>query len=188
MYVKFVCSETRYWLIRLNQMYQFLSYSLSSCSLTVTLCFPSLQSLSARPDPEHRPLLVFLCRDVRALPSVLPLRLPDQHLLLHHPSVHQTQVRLIFTPSKLVQLRGWILLIICISVCYREHPVFLIFMQLAVISIFKSYPTVGDIALYLAFLPVWSHLHRCECIKHEIYYIKNVRTDCFWATPRNWDE
>lgn len=41
---------------------------------------------------------------------------------------------------------------------------FLIFMQLAVISIFKSYPTVGDVALYMAFLPLWSHLHRCECV------------------------
>lgn len=45
---------------------------------------------------------------------------------------------------------------------HRDHPVFLMFMQLAVISIFKSYPTVGDVALYLAFIPVWSHLHRCE--------------------------
>ncbi|XP_006807463.1 phosphatidylinositol glycan anchor biosynthesis class U protein [Neolamprologus brichardi] len=48
-----------------------------------------------------------------------------------------------------------------LSIKLKEHPVFLIFMQLAVISIFKSYPTVGDVALYLAFLPVWSHLHRC---------------------------
>lgn len=48
---------------------------------------------------------------------------------------------------------------------YRDHPVFLMFMQLAVISIFKSYPTVGDVALYLAFIPVWSHLHRCELKK-----------------------
>lgn len=47
----------------------------------------------------------------------------------------------------------------------RDHPVFLMFMQLAVISIFKSYPTVGDVALYLAFIPVWSHLHRCELKK-----------------------
>uniref|UniRef100_A0A3Q4GNW2 Phosphatidylinositol glycan anchor biosynthesis, class U n=1 Tax=Neolamprologus brichardi TaxID=32507 RepID=A0A3Q4GNW2_NEOBR len=47
-----------------------------------------------------------------------------------------------------------------LSIKLKEHPVFLIFMQLAVISIFKSYPTVGDVALYLAFLPVWSHLHR----------------------------
>lgn len=51
---------------------------------------------------------------------------------------------------------------------YRDHPVFLMFMQLAVISIFKSYPTVGDVALYLAFIPVWSHLHRCELIQKSL--------------------
>lgn len=39
---------------------------------------------------------------------------------------------------------------------------FFMFVQLAIISIFKSYPTVGDIALYMAFLPVWSHLYRCK--------------------------
>lgn len=44
----------------------------------------------------------------------------------------------------------------------REHPLFLMFMQLALTSIFKSYPTVGDATLYLAFLPVWSDLHRCK--------------------------
>ncbi|KAL2086518.1 hypothetical protein ACEWY4_017577 [Coilia grayii] len=36
------------------------------------------------------------------------------------------------------------------------------FMQIAIISIFKSYPTVGDIALYMAFLPVWNHLYRLK--------------------------
>lgn len=44
----------------------------------------------------------------------------------------------------------------------REHPFFLLFMQLALMSIFKSYPTVGDASLYLAFLPVWSDLNRCK--------------------------
>lgn len=39
---------------------------------------------------------------------------------------------------------------------------FFMFVQLAIISIFKSYPTVGDVALYMAFLPVWSHLYRCK--------------------------
>ncbi|KAI9999622.1 hypothetical protein NQD34_018337 [Periophthalmus magnuspinnatus] len=47
-----------------------------------------------------------------------------------------------------------------LSIKLKEHPVFLMFMQLAVMSIFKSYPTVGDIALYLSLLPLWSHLHR----------------------------
>lgn len=44
----------------------------------------------------------------------------------------------------------------------REHPIFFMFVQLAIISIFKSYPTVGDIALYMAFLPLWSHLYQCK--------------------------
>lgn len=39
---------------------------------------------------------------------------------------------------------------------------FFMFVQLAIISIFKSYPTVGDIALYMAFLPLWSHLYQCK--------------------------
>ncbi|XP_008319495.3 phosphatidylinositol glycan anchor biosynthesis class U protein [Cynoglossus semilaevis] len=47
-----------------------------------------------------------------------------------------------------------------LSLKLKDHPVFLIFMQLSIISIFKSYPTVGDSALYLSFLPVWTHLHR----------------------------
>lgn len=47
-------------------------------------------------------------------------------------------------------------------------------MQLAVISIFKSYPTVGDVALYLAFIPVWSHLHRCEFIIEDVVYVSFV--------------
>uniref|UniRef100_A0A8B9U3W1 Phosphatidylinositol glycan anchor biosynthesis class U n=1 Tax=Anas zonorhyncha TaxID=75864 RepID=A0A8B9U3W1_9AVES len=47
-----------------------------------------------------------------------------------------------------------------LAVKLKEHPVFFMFVQLAIISIFKSYPTVGDVALYMAFLPVWSHLYR----------------------------
>ncbi|XP_075869458.1 phosphatidylinositol glycan anchor biosynthesis class U protein [Nelusetta ayraudi] len=47
-----------------------------------------------------------------------------------------------------------------LSIKLKEHPLFLMFMQLALTSIFKSYPTVGDASLYLAFLPVWSDLHR----------------------------
>ncbi|XP_025732424.1 phosphatidylinositol glycan anchor biosynthesis class U protein isoform X3 [Callorhinus ursinus] len=43
---------------------------------------------------------------------------------------------------------------------FMEHPIFFMFIQIAIISIFKSYPTVGDVALYMAFLPVWNHLYR----------------------------
>lgn len=84
--------------------------------------------------------------------------------------------------SPVLPSRGSFLLMCCsvnglnrVQMCvYRDHPVFLMFMQLAVISIFKSYPTVGDVALYLAFIPVWSHLHRCEWgggISDDVVYV-----------------
>uniref|UniRef100_UPI00398F19D1 phosphatidylinositol glycan anchor biosynthesis class U protein n=1 Tax=Pristiophorus japonicus TaxID=55135 RepID=UPI00398F19D1 len=47
-----------------------------------------------------------------------------------------------------------------LSVRLRDHPMFFMFIQIAIIAIFKSYPTVGDVALYMAFLPMWSHLYR----------------------------
>lgn len=55
----------------------------------------------------------------------------------------------------------------------REHPLFLMFMQLALTSIFKSYPTVGDATLYLAFLPVWSDLHRCKFTRGNRVLLQN---------------
>ncbi|XP_069025696.1 phosphatidylinositol glycan anchor biosynthesis class U protein isoform X2 [Embiotoca jacksoni] len=70
-----------------------------------------------------------------------------------------------------------------LSVKLKEHPVFLIFMQLAVISIFKSYPTVGDIALYMAFLPVWSHLHR---FLRNIFLVSCVLLACSALFPVLW--
>ncbi|KAK2861598.1 hypothetical protein Q5P01_001131 [Channa striata] len=70
-----------------------------------------------------------------------------------------------------------------LSIKLKEHPVFLIFMQLAVISIFKSYPTVGDIALYMAFLPVWSHLHR---FLRNIFLVSCVLLACSALFPVLW--
>ncbi|KAE8576582.1 hypothetical protein XENTR_v10004250 [Xenopus tropicalis] len=54
--------------------------------------------------------------------------------------------------------------IVPLTIKLKDHPMFLMFMQLAVISIFKSYPTVGDVALYMALLPMWAHLSRCKCL------------------------
>ncbi|XP_040494137.1 phosphatidylinositol glycan anchor biosynthesis class U protein isoform X3 [Ursus americanus] len=47
-----------------------------------------------------------------------------------------------------------------LAIKLKEHPIFFMFIQMAIISIFKSYPTVGDVALYMAFFPVWNHLYR----------------------------
>ena len=43
------------------------------------------------------------------------------------------------------------------------HPVFLTYILLSLMALFKSYPSVGDLALPLALLPLWSHTSRCEC-------------------------
>ncbi|XP_062328742.1 phosphatidylinositol glycan anchor biosynthesis class U protein [Osmerus eperlanus] len=70
-----------------------------------------------------------------------------------------------------------------LSIKLKEHPVFLIFMQIAVISIFKSYPTVGDIALYMAFLPAWTHLYR---FLRNIFLVSCVLLACSALFPVLW--
>ncbi|XP_061544321.1 phosphatidylinositol glycan anchor biosynthesis class U protein isoform X1 [Phycodurus eques] len=70
-----------------------------------------------------------------------------------------------------------------LSIKLKDHPVFLIFMQLAIISIFKSYPTVGDMALYMAFLPVWSHLTR---FLRNVFLVSCVLLACSALFPVLW--
>ncbi|XP_020776431.1 phosphatidylinositol glycan anchor biosynthesis class U protein [Boleophthalmus pectinirostris] len=70
-----------------------------------------------------------------------------------------------------------------LSIKLKEHPVFLMFMQLAVMSIFKSYPTVGDMALYLSLLPLWSHLHR---FLRNIFLVTCVLIACSALFPVLW--
>ncbi|TSZ40538.1 Phosphatidylinositol glycan anchor biosynthesis class U protein [Bagarius yarrelli] len=70
-----------------------------------------------------------------------------------------------------------------LAIKLKEHPVFLIFMQIAIISIFKSYPTVGDIALYMAFLPVWSHLYR---FLRNIFLVSCILLACSVLFPVLW--
>ncbi|XP_028854555.1 phosphatidylinositol glycan anchor biosynthesis class U protein [Denticeps clupeoides] len=70
-----------------------------------------------------------------------------------------------------------------LSIKLKDHPVFLMFMQIAIISIFKSYPTVGDIALYMAFLPVWSHLYR---FLRNIFMVSCVLLACSALFPVLW--
>ncbi|XP_060775168.1 phosphatidylinositol glycan anchor biosynthesis class U protein [Neoarius graeffei] len=70
-----------------------------------------------------------------------------------------------------------------LSIKLKEHPVFLIFMQIAIISIFKSYPTVGDIALYMAFLPAWSYLYR---FLRNIFLVSCILLACSVLFPVLW--
>ncbi|XP_063070861.1 phosphatidylinositol glycan anchor biosynthesis class U protein [Engraulis encrasicolus] len=70
-----------------------------------------------------------------------------------------------------------------LSIKLKNHPVFLMFMQIAIISIFKSYPTVGDIALYMAFLPMWNHLYT---FLRNIFLVCCVLLACSALFPVLW--
>uniref|UniRef100_A0A8C0FYW2 Phosphatidylinositol glycan anchor biosynthesis class U n=1 Tax=Chelonoidis abingdonii TaxID=106734 RepID=A0A8C0FYW2_CHEAB len=70
-----------------------------------------------------------------------------------------------------------------LAVKLKEHPIFFLFVQLAIISIFKSYPTVGDVALYMAFLPLWSHLYR---FLRNIFILSCVLIVCSLLFPVLW--
>nr|KAG5711239.1 hypothetical protein BaRGS_004883 [Batillaria attramentaria] len=45
-----------------------------------------------------------------------------------------------------------------LAVKLRERPLFQLYVVMAIISIFKSYPSYADTALYLSLLPLWKHV------------------------------
>ncbi|XP_014670675.1 PREDICTED: apoptotic protease-activating factor 1-like [Priapulus caudatus] len=49
-----------------------------------------------------------------------------------------------------------------LAVKLRDEPPLLWFMLVGLMAIFKSYPSIGDVGLYLAMLPLWSHLTKCK--------------------------
>ncbi|XP_056404702.1 phosphatidylinositol glycan anchor biosynthesis class U protein isoform X2 [Hyla sarda] len=70
-----------------------------------------------------------------------------------------------------------------LSIKLKDHPVFLMFIQIAIICIFKSYPTVGDVALYMALLPMWSHLSR---FLRNIFIVSCMLVVCSLLFPVLW--
>lgn len=130
---------------------------------------PSLQSLSSWPHAKSRTVLVFLHAGVQPLPRILPLDLSDQCVYILHPSDSETKVGTI-SPRTTCRYLGSIILI-----C-RNHPTFLLYALCFLISIFKSFPTVGDVALPLALLPLWSHLFKCK--PDEVSMIQALQNTC----------
>ncbi|KAG8517872.1 Phosphatidylinositol glycan anchor biosynthesis class U protein, partial [Galemys pyrenaicus] len=70
-----------------------------------------------------------------------------------------------------------------LAIKLKEHPIFFMFIQIAIISIFKSYPTVGDVALYMAFFPVWNHLYR---FLRNIFVLTCIIIVCSLLFPVLW--
>lgn len=70
------------------------------------------------------------------------------------------------------QMNATILYLVPLSIKLRKDPMMLATILLALIAIFRSYPCVGDIAFYLAFLPLWK-----KCWK---FMAQNFIVFCFF--------
>lgn len=70
--------------------------------------------------------------------------------------------RLLFLWS--YQMNVTILYLVPLSIKFRKDPSLLAACFISVITIFKSYPSIGDFALTLALLPSWKHLYNCNNI------------------------
>lgn len=45
----------------------------------------------------------------------------------------------------------------------RKDPMLLAMALLALTAVFRSYPSLGDVGLYMSLLPIWKHLYSCKC-------------------------
>ncbi|GBB85482.1 hypothetical protein RclHR1_00120036 [Rhizophagus clarus] len=71
------------------------------------------------------------------------------------------------------QLHAFIFMV-PVSIKFRDHPLFSIFILSGIMAIFKSYPSIGDASLYLAFLPIYS-----EIIKYMRYNFLTTNIFCY---------
>ncbi|XP_055296370.1 phosphatidylinositol glycan anchor biosynthesis class U protein [Sitodiplosis mosellana] len=55
------------------------------------------------------------------------------------------------------QLNATILYLVPLTIKLQKQPIFLATILIALTSIFRSYPCVGDVAFYMALIPLWKH-------------------------------
>lgn len=59
------------------------------------------------------------------------------------------------------QINATLLYVIPLTLRFRSEPLLLATTLITLTAIFKSYPSLGDVALYMAMLPMWRHLFAC---------------------------
>ncbi|KAL4702945.1 hypothetical protein ACJJTC_008723 [Scirpophaga incertulas] len=58
------------------------------------------------------------------------------------------------------QINALALYIVPLTLRFRKEPVLLATVLIALSTIFRSYPCIGDVGFYLALLPMWKHLFK----------------------------
>ncbi|KAJ2947825.1 hypothetical protein O0L34_g9612 [Tuta absoluta] len=56
------------------------------------------------------------------------------------------------------QINALVLYVVPLTLRFKNEPVLLATVLVALTSIFRSYPCIGDVGFYLSLLPVWKHL------------------------------
>ncbi|XP_028039323.1 phosphatidylinositol glycan anchor biosynthesis class U protein [Bombyx mandarina] len=56
------------------------------------------------------------------------------------------------------QINALILYIVPLTLRFKKEPILLVTVLLALSTVFRSYPCVGDVGFYMAFIPMWKHL------------------------------
>ncbi|KAF8787577.1 phosphatidylinositol glycan anchor biosynthesis class U protein-like [Argiope bruennichi] len=70
-----------------------------------------------------------------------------------------------------------------LAVRLRKDPIFLMFVHIIIISIFKSYPCIGEVGFYLALLTIWSHLLH---FMRQKFIVCCVLASCTLLAPTLW--
>lgn len=60
----------------------------------------------------------------------------------------------------------------------RDQPVFLAYVLVTLMSIFKSYPSYADVAIFITLLPMWRHLFTCK-YRLSMYLLLSFDAKCF---------
>ena len=62
------------------------------------------------------------------------------------------------------QINALALYVVPLTLRFHKEPILLATVLIALSTIFRSYPCVGDVGFYLALLPMWKHLFSCMYI------------------------
>lgn len=60
------------------------------------------------------------------------------------------------------QINALALYVVPLTLRFHKEPVLLATVLIALSTIFRSYPCIGDVGFYLALFPLWKHLFLCE--------------------------
>ncbi|XP_053401717.1 phosphatidylinositol glycan anchor biosynthesis class U protein-like [Mercenaria mercenaria] len=70
-----------------------------------------------------------------------------------------------------------------LAIKLRDHPVFLAYVLVTLMSIFKSYPSYADVAIFVTLLPMWRHVFT---YMRNTFIVTNMFLCCTVLSPILW--